>query len=175
MILFLLEIVSSQLATQLRPLRLVGFAIEFRHLADGQRETGLLMLGACPASIRQDRLVNLTSQSRRPLQAHPAQARGGTGSVIIVAIVATMAHPARRREDFRPSERVAIAAAVAKEVGNRQGQRTELSHDGDEVLKGRTDDEAAKPGQSYQTARYGRGQVGDAATRAAIRSDRRIN
>jgi ParB/RepB/Spo0J family partition protein len=48
------------------------------------------------------------------------------------------------REDFRPSERVAIAAAVAKEIGNRQGQRTELSQKIDEVIVGRSDAEVAK-------------------------------
>jgi hypothetical protein len=46
------------------------------------------------------------------------------------------------REDFRPSERVAILEAVCKELGNRQGQRTELGKNISEV-SGRTEDEAA--------------------------------
>ncbi len=48
------------------------------------------------------------------------------------------------REDFTLDERVVIGASIEKELGNRQGQRSDLlSHDGDEVT-GRTDEVAAK-------------------------------
>lgn len=33
------------------------------------------------------------------------------------------------RKDFTKSERVAIAAALEREMGNRQGQRTDLKND----------------------------------------------
>jgi len=46
------------------------------------------------------------------------------------------------REDFRPSERVAIAAAVAAEMGNRKGQRTDLAANADKL--GKTVDVAAR-------------------------------
>jgi len=46
--------------------------------------------------------------------------------VDIVSIVAGEFAENEMRKDFTPSERVAIAEAVAKEIGNRQGQRTDL-------------------------------------------------
>ncbi len=47
------------------------------------------------------------------------------------------------RKDFTPSERVAIAEAVRAEIGDRQGQRTDLAANAAK-LTGRSDDEAAR-------------------------------
>lgn len=60
------------------------------------------------------------------------------------------------RKDFTPSERVAIAEAIHAEIGNRQGQRTELRDNGPEVGT-RTRDIAAKKsgfgsGKQYERA-----------------------
>lgn len=64
------------------------------------------------------------------------------------------------RKDFTPSERVAIAAAVAEMLGERQGKRTDLGH-GDncpEVAAGRTRDIVAgksgfSSGKQYERAK----------------------
>jgi hypothetical protein len=53
------------------------------------------------------------------------------------------------RKDFTPSERVAIADAVRREIGNRQGRRTELPGERPEVTgrESREIAEAAQPGE----------------------------
>lgn len=50
------------------------------------------------------------------------------------------------RKDFTPSERVAIAEAIRREMAGRQGSRTDLQHKdrGPEVARGQTRDIAAK-------------------------------
>ena len=48
------------------------------------------------------------------------------------------------RKQFTPSERTAIGRAIEEELGNRQGQRTELVPNWAEVPKGNTRDIAAK-------------------------------
>lgn len=64
------------------------------------------------------------------------------------------------RKDFTPSERVAIGEAIERELGARQGQRTDLEHPENfpEVKKGDTRDLAAKAagfgnGKTYEQAK----------------------
>lgn len=47
------------------------------------------------------------------------------------------------RKDFTVTERLAIADAVRREIGNRQGQRTELVTEKSQVLSGRKTREVA--------------------------------
>jgi hypothetical protein len=45
--------------------------------------------------------------------------------VDVSSIIAGEYHENEVRKDFTPSERVAIARAIERQVGNRQGQRTD--------------------------------------------------
>lgn len=63
------------------------------------------------------------------------------------------------RKDFTASERVAIAQAVKLEIGNRQGQRTELRSNRDEVPPGKRTNSLAAERSGFGSATGG-GMVG---------------
>lgn len=94
---------------------------DIQALADSIREQGLLQ----PIGI--DRDNNLVFGERR-LRAFQSMgwSRIPARRVNVTSIVEGEYAENEVREDFRPSERVAIAAAVAEEIGSRQGQRTDL-------------------------------------------------
>jgi ParB-like chromosome segregation protein Spo0J len=66
------------------------------------------------------------------------------------------------RKDFTVSERVAIAQAVAANIGNRQGKRTDLHHDEDEK-EGQADDDEEGLQENFPEVEPGQ-QTRDVAT-----------
>jgi len=108
-------------------------------LAASIKEQGLLQ----PIGINEDKVLVFGERRLRACRDILGWTVIDAGVVNVTSMVEGEHAENEMREDFRVSEKVAIAAAVKAEIGKRQGQRTDLAAQAAK-FSGRTDDEVAR-------------------------------
>ena len=112
---------------------------DLQTLADSIRAQGLLQ----PIGITTENELVFGERRLRACRDILGWTQIETRVVNVTSIVEGEQEENEIRKDFTPSERVAIAEAVRKALGNRQGQRTDQLPDGSPEVKGKETREIA--------------------------------